>query len=346
MPPNLSKKCSFCGKSGHNLRGCSLPGAAKLRALLTLESSSKSKSSRGASRVLRGTGVAAQRKKDALKRPASQQKALREESSETIQRRCSESQGKDRSWTGPSLPRLGSEEAIQQLQDHGALVLPHRCGKCNTGTLHGPFPEHRSDSDDVQAFYCDSCRQPTNVLHLCPVVMACFERARGITASKLWSLLLCFFAPEAPSVARCARASGIMTKACIKLMRILRQAEARLARRQLQTLRLSGRLEVDASLVRKAYISKDNAVWSDSVEEWKRLHPGSSVPKYFICDLFAMENDFFLFSTQNSLDRPTVIHDIMSMSIMYKEFPPFVMLDAQVMSEPRPCSSGVKTARY
>ena len=328
-----------------------MPGAAKLRALLTLESSSKSKSSRGASRVLRGTGVAAQRKKDALKRPACTKKVNKKLYAKKARKQYSgdvlnHKRRKDRSWTGPSLPRLGSEEAIQQLQDHGALVLPHRCGKCNTGTLHGPFPEHRSDSDDVQAFYCDSCRQPTNVLHLCPVVMACFERARGITASKLWSLLLCFFAPEAPSVARCVRASGIMTKACIKLMRILRQAEARLARRQLQTLRLSGRLEVDASLVRKAYISKDNAVWSDSVEEWKRLHPGSSVPKYFICDLFAMENDFSLFSTQNSLDRPTVIHDIMSMSIMYKEFRPFVMLDAQVMSEPRPCSSGVKTARY
>ncbi len=68
----------------------------------------------------------------------------------------------DRSWTGPNLPRLASEEAIQQLQDHGALLVPQRCGKCNRGTLHGPFPEHRSDSDDAQAFYCDSCRQPTD----------------------------------------------------------------------------------------------------------------------------------------------------------------------------------------
>ena len=59
MPANQSKRCLLCGRHGHNLRTCGLPGASAFRKLRAQQSSKLERNSR----VLRGTGAAASRKR-------------------------------------------------------------------------------------------------------------------------------------------------------------------------------------------------------------------------------------------------------------------------------------------
>lgn len=284
MPLNCEKRCSLCGKKGHNVRACNIKGADKYRELLA---SQRGSNRLGSARVLRGTGEAAKRK-IVNKRPASESRLSRQARCKRARLLYSGDSGvpkrKARTNEFPPMPALDPDSAVAELEKIGAIIRPPRCPKCDHGGLQGPFAHHKLTCGETRAYYCDNkdCAQPTNVLAFCPLVMTCFQRARSCTPSKLWSFLLAFFQTDAPRNVQCMRISGLGEKPCAKLMQCLRAIEAKLARRQLLYLRLTGRLEVDATRVRTAYVSAKNAAWQPHVRIWKELHPRLAVPKYFL----------------------------------------------------------------
>ena len=164
------------------------------------------------------------------------------------------------------------------------ISKPGRRSHCEHGALHGPFPTHYVKNKEHRAWYCDNqdCQQPTNVLATSPCLAAVFSRFRTVTPSKLWNFLLVYFASEPPRLARICRASGLGTQEVSLLMTRLRQCEAMLGRREVSDLLMTGRLEVDATGLRKAFVSPSNGAWKASVQEWKDAHGTTSVPSYFL----------------------------------------------------------------
>ena len=77
------------------------------------------------------------------------------------------------------------------------------------------------------------------------------------------------------------RVTGLEEKAAIRAMRVLRMLEARAGRQQFEDLKLSGRLECDATSVRLLHISVRNPMWQQHVSEWRASHRKSADPKYF-----------------------------------------------------------------
>ena len=112
-----------------------------------------------------------------------------------------------------------------------------------------------------------------------------FERHKTCTCAKLYALLCNYFAPEPPRLSRIVRASGLGEKPVLKIMDKLRAAEAALARKQCEEMRMSGRLEVDATKIRIAYVSKSNEFWQEHVAAWKASHPHARLPSYLISAL-------------------------------------------------------------
>jgi len=58
--------------------------------------------------------------------------------------------------------------------------------------------------------------------------------------------------------------------------------EAQAARSQKDTIRLQGRIECDATSIRKMYIKNNCPEWSLHIEDWKKKHAGEALQKYFI----------------------------------------------------------------
>ena len=286
MPVNQWKTCTLCGKAGHNLRACPLPGAAKFRKLLA---NTRSHRTATKSRTLQGTGAAAARKvhlkKPSCKRPAaSYKKEARKLYSGDAK---DHSKRNDRCWTGPSAPRLSSEDAAMHLLQMGAFDIPKRCPKCGCGGLHGPMTHYKYEDPEIRGYWCDNqdCRGFTNIMQFCPLVADSFERHKTCTCAKLYALLCNYFAPEPPRLSRIVRASGLGEKPVLKIMDKLRAAEAALARKQCEEMRMSGRLEVDATKIRIAYVSKSNEFWQEHVAAWKASHPHARLPSYLISAL-------------------------------------------------------------
>lgn len=70
----------------------------------------------------------------------------------------------DRAWSGPSMPRLSPNAAVQALLDVGILKKPNLCPKCNQGTLQGPWPRHDAKESEQRYWVCDFSSSYTSVL--------------------------------------------------------------------------------------------------------------------------------------------------------------------------------------
>lgn len=165
MPANKDKSCRLCGSRKHTLATCTLRGAAEFRKLLK---SGQGKPRKPQSRVCRGSGVAADRKK--CRKPGKKPKSAK--AYKTVAR-------KHYSGDVPSNNRLERQrtlcvdwnsplQALEELQRLGFLQPPGRCGTCRYGSLAGPFPRHDAGTEGSLYYRCTNweCKKYTNALSL------------------------------------------------------------------------------------------------------------------------------------------------------------------------------------
>ena len=62
----------------------------------------------------------------------------------------------------------------------------------------------------------------------------------------------------------------------------LRAKEAQLGRKQLESLTLKGRVEADATVIRKVYVSVRSEAWKHHILAWKAKHRNQDLPPYFM----------------------------------------------------------------
>lgn len=173
---------------------------------------------------------------------------------------------------------------MSELLALGVLTKPKVCPHCCHGGLHGPFPQHDGRAADQRMWYCDwpECRQRTNVLQGCDLLTSSCDRFRTLTPSNFLLFLYLYYSPDVPSLSSLCRKTGLGERTGLTLCKLLREREAQLGRKQLQSLTLHGRVEADATVLRKVYVSVNSDAWKEHIHAWKKKHPKASLPAYFM----------------------------------------------------------------
>lgn len=173
------------------------------------------------------------------------------------------------------MPRLSPDAAVQALLDLGILKKPNLCPKCNQGTLQGPWPRHDAKESEQRYWVCDVSWCYTNVLTGSGGFAKKFQRFRALSPPKFYQLLLVYFTPGVVRLQQCVRASGLNRDACAHAMKSLRSLEAGAGRAQIEndSVKLQGRIECDATSIRKIYVKKNSEWWKEHIAEWQSKRP-------------------------------------------------------------------------
>ena len=264
MPPNQSKRCLLCGRHGHNLRTCPLPGASALRQLRAQQSSKRERKSR----VLRGTGAAAARKRGPpMKKQWLKPAQRRKQYSGSFQKPSRAASG-HRHWRGPSSTGQTPESALQELIQAGYVQIPDLCPTCHYGALEGPFARKDVQQPGHLHVRCKDwdCRARFNVLHFCPLLEN-IGRPLSVTPQKLLALVVQYLSKSAPRLYEAVHFNGLHNRVVLQVNDELRRLEANEGRRLLHKIRLKGDVELDATALRKVHISSTNEGWAPLVED-------------------------------------------------------------------------------
>ena len=181
------------------------------------------------------------------------------------------------------MPLLDVSTASENLHIYGILKCPDTCPKCGTGGMQGPFARKDVGTEHLH-WHCDNrdCRARHNVLAFSGRFGVKWDRFNTLTPGKFYQLLLAYWGPGTLRLQEIVHITGLKEKIAIRAMRCLREMEAQAARSQKETIRLQGRIECDATSIRKMYIKNNCAEWSLHIEDWKKKHTGEALPKYFI----------------------------------------------------------------
>lgn len=273
MPPhrNSVKRCSLCGSSKHNVRGCPLPGAAAFRAaVLKPRTTTKSKG-----RKLRASGVAAQSRKPKCKVKKKQLKKKdwaakrRKLYSGDVQDHSRRSDRQIASATGVDLQ--SPFESVRILEQLGFLKQPSSCPHCGTGGLHGFH--NRPGVDQKQVYWrCDNpdCRAWTNALTGCRWLTD-ISRFRSLTPSRLLQVVSMYGRTLFPRRSTAFASLGHRHEEAVqKTMDSLRALEAQEAQKTNSRLRMRGDVEVDATSLRCVRISRNSEAYKPEIENWQK----------------------------------------------------------------------------
>ena len=111
----------------------------------------------------------------------------------------------DRAWSGPSMPRLSPNAAVQALLDVGILKKPNLCPKCNQGTLQGPWPRHDAkESEKILGlrFLIILHQRFVRIRWLCSTFS---YSVPTLSPPKFYQLLLVYFTPGVVRLQQCVR---------------------------------------------------------------------------------------------------------------------------------------------
>lgn len=273
MPPhrNSVKRCSLCGSSKHNVRGCPLPGAAAFRAaVLKPHTTTKSKG-----RKLRASGVAVQSRKPKTKVKKKQLKKKdwaakrRKLYSGDVQDHSRRSDRQIASATGVDLQ--SPVESVKILEQLGFLKQPSSCPHCGTGGLHGLH--NRPGVDQKHVYWrCDNpdCRAWTNALTGCRW-LGDISRFRSLTPSRLLQVVSMYGRTLFPRRSTAFASLGHRHEEAVqKTMDSLRALEAQEAQKKNSRLRMNGDVEVDATSLRCVHISRNSEAYKPEIENWQK----------------------------------------------------------------------------
>jgi hypothetical protein len=278
--------CSCCGKRGHTIAKCDLPGAKKIMALAK------------EIRVLKHITKKSRINQRVRRKPASFRQLLQKRSAQ-----YSGPGAKARCAAAKNMRRAKDPTAIVQfrgpLQCHEELVRsgflhppPRKCPVCNSGFLALPSTcPSRSDEDQL---YCrcenHDCKSYLNVLKF-SMFFENWQRIRGISCSQLLNILKSYTNPAgngAPRAATAAKMSGVNTQTVQHIFDILRQKECELGHAECGALMLGGDVETqrniegDGTVLRKLHVGNENPAFAQELAvaraAWKTKHGSSPRP--------------------------------------------------------------------
>ena len=271
MAPNKRHVCGCCGKAGHTLATCSMPGAEKLRAL------------KRKVRVLEETKPKSRAGQKATRRPKSFKKLAAQ--------RSKQYSGKNKLEKDAARKRLasrkirgrgeeGSKAAYTDLLKAGFLQKPpKRCPKCSRGVLGQeaqPYPGRRQDLLYVR---CNEfgCQARHSVTSFSPIPKQILEK---FSCSQLRSALEHYTdaaGRAAPRASIGARVAYRHRKPVEKLYALLRKTEARAAERENKVMQLGGEVdcirnvEGDGTLLRKMNVGPKSKTWGAQIAQQTML---------------------------------------------------------------------------
>jgi len=247
-PGAQPRKCGFCGKAGHTLRSCPLPGAAKLRELIQL--------------VGHRTR---QRGREMLKNHERTRKSKRDPQY-TVQptyRRTLVRRGGVASLKKKGVASMISlSQAYERLTKAKYLFRPRRCPDCH-GKLTGPHAFKQSMVLRCSAF---ACHRRWSVLEGSP-----FKGSR-LNLAQLWTVVDAYTNND--SLKKCST-DRICSKAeagrwaVLSVTQTLSRLLVAEAKRENKQGSVGGDVEVDGHTVRSMCVSKTNL-------KFKHLHPKES----------------------------------------------------------------------
>ena len=213
MPANRAKRCSLCGRKGHNLRGCTLPGAANYRRLL-LERVSAQKAQNG--RKLRGTKRAwelaessgSNRKPKQCQRMPRKGHMLSRLARSIRGASCNTPTARPASGL-EAHATLSEEDAVRRLQEGGFMQTAGDCEHCRHGTLVGPVMRSSCGQKGQVYYRCSNerCRRWKNAMALAKWLP--FQRHRTLTPSKLLCFLHTYLSATCPKRLAALLATGL-----------------------------------------------------------------------------------------------------------------------------------------
>ena len=192
-------------------------------------------------------------------------------------RRCS------RENSAPAMPLMDGSAASEELHVLGVLKCPEECPSCMSGGMQGPFRRNDLATEQLH-WHCDNrdCRARHDVLSFSGRFALKWDRFRSLTPATFYQLILAYWGPGQLRLQEVCHVTGLQEDQGIRAMRCLREMEAQAARSQKDHLRLQGRIECDATSIRKMYIKNNCPEWSSHIADWRRKHAGESLPQYFI----------------------------------------------------------------
>lgn len=272
--------CSLCGGK-HNLRSCSLPGAAKHRELLSQVRHVAGKirnPQEGRKPPRLGAVTWGKRKKKASADYSGPGKRRRDRKADNLRRR-----------KGPPLAETpaGQLQAVSLLQEAGFTPRMTRCSHCKWSlgqafVYKGKHVYKRCINSD--------CRKRTNVLTAAKWLQNARVR-QVLSPMQMHSLLLAYTsthlaAPPSPYVL--ARTIGSSYKPVSHVLSALRDVESGAGKKANDQRKISGPLELDATSLRKIRVGPKTQKYSALVEQWKKTHRGRPGYHIAICEILCL----------------------------------------------------------
>ena len=230
--------CGLCGRQGHSVLTCNLPGAEAFRKM---------------------------RRQLKVKQKQAGRKPKEQERLEKKQRKAysGNSAGKKKQAALEKKTKGGicdvcPLEAVKRLQKLGYLKTVSRCPTCDVGRLSEPFVWQRVTKQVYRKCKAEECRCKMNCLTQSSVFAP--SVSRGLSPQQVYTAVAAYTntgSGKTPGTVRQAKLLGCGMKALTRLYDSLRQHEARLGRLQCESFRLRGQVECDGSSVRSIIIGLD-----------------------------------------------------------------------------------------
>ncbi|OLQ05707.1 hypothetical protein AK812_SmicGene11061 [Symbiodinium microadriaticum] len=103
-------------------------------------------------------------------------------------------------------------------------------------------------------------------MRFCPLLEN-IGRPLSVTPQKLLALVVQYLSKSAPRLYEAVHLNGLHSRVVLQVHGELRRLEAKEGRRLLNKIRLKGDVELDATALRKVYVSSNNEGWAPLVED-------------------------------------------------------------------------------
>lgn len=278
LPPSMGKcgvrsrfrkqqpKCSCCGKVGHRLETCKLPGA---KVMLRLRKSLK-----------------LQRKQSKNKKPPKDDRSHSHKGG-TFKIQAMKSYSKTEVQKGRDVRRLKSNTAEEAtdgvaacrwLLDRGFVCKSKKCSHCHWTTLQGPFVKRRTGRQDHFFWRCsrNACNREEAFL------ARSFFCGLSLQPHQLQNMLLQYVGiplMKTPLTMPFVQQQKVSEKVAYRFLSVLMERESASGVKSMDTINVSKEVEVDATSFGKFWIQRSSVLFQDQVQELERKH-GKSLPSY------------------------------------------------------------------
>ena len=297
--------CALCGSSGHNVRGCALPGAKLYREMLSERKKSTSALSKQTGRKKsrlgpRSFGKLATQRKAQYTGPARQRPSRRPRLKSSVEVPATSSRTPPLFEAQVHVMQRKWEDARRK----GLLKLPQKCQKCRSGTYDSQLQfqaprlrgQKRTYTDmankGVYSVRCINreCTHRLNIVRCGPWPEAV---SRGFTFSQVLKLFDMYVKARGapPTVSTLMAACDTGERATRNLLEFFLTQTAKAGRRMCEGFdkefnkkwrRERVRFyEADGTGLARYLVSSRNVAWTQAVADWTAKHAQQQTPSYF-----------------------------------------------------------------